>query len=373
MTGKRDIEDIGDLGDIKDKFSFLSFVLYVLYVLYVPLSPLSAESWTSTDLPPPFEIRLAFDKKTLELDEEFHLQLHARYPSSHQLDGSVLISRLVWAGNPFSPQVALGDVQANSSSEKDIQTLDLKAILYPMKEGELKLTFSTILFEPLKDSEKPVRVQTPIFPIHVLPSALTPSSLQFAPLAPLDIQFPLGLTEKNRRLFIDGPMQMEQQKAYNQSLWRKSQLPWLVLLFFLCLAGIGGMVYWQRKRLFPPRPLQPWNPKEAANAALRAVEERKESSQAIKTYYSELVNILRRILQDSWGISVRGKTAVELSRSVASLSLPSEMKEKIFTFLNEVDLMKFAGEHPPALHIQANYDQLLEMIDQLTSPIYLRY
>lgn len=206
------------------------------------------------------------------------------------------------------------------------------------------------------------------FLLLILPCRAWAERESFAPLAPLETQFPLGLTEANRQLFIEGPEVIAEEKARNRALWQKTYLPWLVLLSLFCLGGIGGLIYWQRKRLFPPEPSLPWDPRQQAKTALKGIEKKRGDSRAIKNYYGELVRLLYRVLQESWNLSAMERTTTELKQDSLFLSFPPEIKEKIIDFLIEADRVKFSAAHASATNIQSTYEQFLSLIEQLHKP-----
>ncbi len=343
----------------------MDWICGLLLVVVIPIW--GGELVWKGDLPPPFEMTLQVNKERVALDETFQVRATFQYPPSYQVDEQAFIDQLIWSANPFAPQVALGEVGVHSFFGDAVQRLSLQATLYPMKEGELKLSFLTVAFEPKKEGDKVIRIQTPIFSLEVLPSSLDPSLLRLAPLAPLEPQFPLGLTEENRWLFLENPALIKEEIARNRALWQKKRLPWFILLLLACLGGLGGVIYWQRDRLFPPKPPSPWDPRQEAEAALKAVEKRQGDSQAVKNYYHALAALVYRLLQESKGLPRRAMTTIELGQSLASLSLSSETKEEILSFLLDTDRIRFAAEYASAGKIHAAYEQVLKLIGELYS------
>jgi hypothetical protein len=132
----------------------------------------------------------------------------------------------------------------------------------------------------------------------------------------------------------------------------KRFLFWL-LLFFLVQALIGiGYVFWQRrdkpiKSLFvKEKPKEP--PHIIALKALDKIKEKKLWQNGhIKTYYSELTEILRRYMEERYDIQTMEKTSDEILLMLKKIELPDDkLFGKIKTTFLTADLAKFAKYEP---------------------------
>jgi len=131
-------------------------------------------------------------------------------------------------------------------------------------------------------------------------------------------------------------------------------LPWLLL----ATAGIGFitlLIYYLKKRkkkepLIRLRPRVVLKPHEIALSELEKLRVKKLWQQGkIKEYFSELTDILRKYIEDSYGFMALESTTREI---LDGLHGKDEMKNGNLELLGEVlvlaDLVKFARERPPA-------------------------
>jgi hypothetical protein len=138
--------------------------------------------------------------------------------------------------------------------------------------------------------------------------------------------------------------------------------PWIALgiLFFLGASGAGGWWYWRHHWLPrvigpPPRPAH-----EIAFEELQAlIAEDLPGQGEIKAFYQRLSAILRRYIENRFGVHAPGQTTEEFlvwqSRHAES-RLPREHQGLLTTFLRHCDLVKFAELQPSLEEIQQTFD-----------------
>jgi hypothetical protein len=132
-------------------------------------------------------------------------------------------------------------------------------------------------------------------------------------------------------------------------------LPYLIALVILVLAALAYYYYRKRKKkreeaILPPKPAVP--PAQAALVALRILEEKRLWQQGkIKEYYSEVTEIVRRFLEDQFGILALESTSDEIMQQLKTLPAASPLLKEFGAFFTTADLVKFAKYEPtPAEH-----------------------
>jgi hypothetical protein len=125
------------------------------------------------------------------------------------------------------------------------------------------------------------------------------------------------------------------------ALWIGGPLLLIALVILLVLYG--------RRRLRQPTtyavPSLP--PYEEAVQALDALEREELWQQGqVKTYYSRLIDILRRYWERRYGMRAMEKTAAELSDAIPRLGLPREMAQELAEVLQQSALVKYARQEP---------------------------
>ncbi|MGB0428609.1 MAG: hypothetical protein ACPGEC_06750, partial [Flavobacteriales bacterium] len=87
-------------------------------------------------------------------------------------------------------------------------------------------------------------------------------------------------------------------------------------------------------------------------------------SDEIKTYYSELSDIIRRYIERRYHFLALESTTSEIAQSLKTQKLTETQKTKLMTFLEEADLVKFAKAFPEAHQHEVYYSELEEFIHQ---------
>lgn len=127
-------------------------------------------------------------------------------------------------------------------------------------------------------------------------------------------------------------------------------LPYLIALLILALASLGYYYYrkWKKRReegFVPAKPLIP--PGQVALAALRIVEEKHLWQQGkVKQYYSEVTEIVRRFIEDQYGILALESTSDEILAQLLKLPEAQALLKEFRSFFTTADLVKFAKYLP---------------------------
>lgn len=136
-------------------------------------------------------------------------------------------------------------------------------------------------------------------------------------------------------------------------------LPYLLALILLALAVWAYRYYRRKKReresaYIPLKPVIP--PARVALAALQALEEKRLWQQGrVKEYYSEATGIIRRFLEDQYGILALESTSDEIMQQLKPRPEAQSLLKQFQSFLTTADLVKFAkyapapGEHEAEL------------------------
>jgi hypothetical protein len=301
------------------------------------------------DIHNPFAMTIKLSKKQILLDGLLDLEVDFRYPSSYQLNVEEVLDHLTWSANPLTPALLLNQFTSSSKvSEEGIQSLLFKASLSPLKTGPLDISLLTVTFWPKNKTETPLNILTPVFNLQVLPLPSQTTPLSFAPLIPLEPQYPLDLTESNRQFLIENPDRKEEEKMRIQRMLDSHTFPWLTLVTLLGCGGIGWAAYLTRerwlKRQLKPKPAL--SPKEQADQALHALQAEHLLEQGlIQTYYAKLASILLSAIQGRVGWKTLELTTPELAQVFKKDSFLSvTQKEELLSTLAEIDKVKFAGK-----------------------------
>jgi hypothetical protein len=127
-------------------------------------------------------------------------------------------------------------------------------------------------------------------------------------------------------------------------------LPYLIALLILALAALGYYYYrkWKKRRaegFVPVKPSIP--PGQVALVALRTLEEKHLWQQGkIKPYYSEVTEIVRRFVEDQYGVMALESTSDEILTQLLKLPEAQALLKEFRSFFTTADLVKFAKYLP---------------------------
>jgi hypothetical protein len=187
----------------------------------------------------------------------------------------------------------------------------------------------------------------------------------FVVIPELSLVGPDGTLAKSKRFIIEVlvPQLSEEQDFYDvkdplsvkKSLW--DTLKWVLLA--LAILALAGFLFWYLRKQKKPQSAaalrRSVRPEEEALSQLKELEQKELWQKGeVKRYYSELVDILRFFLEQSFGIKAMESTAAELAEKVERLPLSGTVKQNLRALLKTSALVKFAKEKPePAQNTEA--------------------
>lgn len=322
------------------KFIFISIVFPIL---------LCAELTWQADLEKPFALTIQLHPDTAGISDFIYLKVEVMYPSSYDLDFDALIEQLGWSANPLSPSFTLYRAKVSSQpAEEGVMAKQLNVIIRPHVQGPIYVSLLNIPFQPKEKEGKTIEVTTPVFTMQV-ESPKGEAHLSLAPLMPLEPQFPLGLTEANRRLLWHNLEREEAELKQIQRAIDRHSFPWLGLLSLIGLGGIAWTAYLIRD-LLPKHKrevISATPPKQQAEASLQDLLKQRTTSPLTTFEASELSSILLTALTGPFKRNLKEMTTPEFARVLArEASYSHELQSKLLTFLSEMDLIKFAKKQP---------------------------
>lgn len=133
--------------------------------------------------------------------------------------------------------------------------------------------------------------------------------------------------------------------------WRfEDFLPYLIALLLLALIAAGYYYYrrWKKRReegFVPVKPSIP--PGQAALAALRLLEDKHLWQHGkVKQYYSEVTEIVRRFIEEQYGVLALESTSDEILAQLLKLPEAQALLKEFRSFFTTADLVKFAKYVP---------------------------
>ncbi len=159
---------------------------------------------------------------------------------------------------------------------------------------------------------------------------------------------------------------IEQTPWTFHEFWMKNGTTvWIILLILLLIAaGIYAYIrYKNNKPIFiPPKPKVPAHV--TAYADLEALKEKKLWQQdKFKAYHTELTEILRKYLENRYGIPAMEYTANEIITAVNRLDIDKKQKQQIQQIFSLADLVKFAKLKPLSHENDLSMSQAIQFID----------
>jgi hypothetical protein len=142
-----------------------------------------------------------------------------------------------------------------------------------------------------------------------------------------------------------------------------------IAIVFICLIIIGYAFYLHKTCKIPAFLLPKEKPKEPAHiVALRALDQLDfhvylEKGE-IKHYYIALSDIIRKYIEDHYGVDILEKTTFEIYHSLRDLYLSKKLLLEIKEFLDECDLVKFAKYLPSEADIERDYKTAYNIVEE---------
>lgn len=148
---------------------------------------------------------------------------------------------------------------------------------------------------------------------------------------------------------------------------------WILLALILSVAAGYAYLRWKKRpvpeMIAPPvAEITPFiNPLDVLKTQLEELKRRDLVHQHdIKTYYSDLGDILRRYIEDAHDIPALECTTGELRTAFKNRGLHSELAHPCLAILDEADMVKFAKFIPTAMAVEASHKQARAFADAAT-------
>lgn len=145
---------------------------------------------------------------------------------------------------------------------------------------------------------------------------------------------------------MEGPVELPEPRSV--AFWLIG-----VSVFFVTAAALTIWLALRRKTLQPERVL---SPQELAYLELQRILEAELSDRDVKAFYVELTGIVRRYIERTTGIHAPEQTTEEFLREVSSGEVFSrDDHERLASFLEAADLVKFAAHEPTAHDVEESF------------------
>ena len=264
-------------------------------------------SWTcaevtwKADIPPPFSTQITLNALHLAIDEQLQFEAEFHYPSVYRLDTQAMIDRLTWSANPLEPFFRIDAFTiSHLAAEKGMLAQRLLVTLTPLIEGAIELSVFTVAFLSDQENNPPIFLPTPLFSLEITGAKSLSINQTHASLMPLEPEFPLGLSEANRRLFLENPVKLEEEKERIRRALEKKAFPWMTLLMLIGMGWIGWIAYLMKARFLLHRALRSFpSPWEQAAAAFDNLTQKASSNPSFG-----LFSYLNRLFRKSIKISI---------------------------------------------------------------------
>lgn len=152
--------------------------------------------------------------------------------------------------------------------------------------------------------------------------------------------------------------------AYPLDVWSKGLLALLAAVILLVLLRLAWRAYQRRRAFVPPvPPVPPWE------TALRLLEELRDKKYVdygkYSEYYSELSDILRRYMEDYFGIRAPEMTTEEFLASIkVNAQVSAEYRDVLGKFMQQADVVKFAKAAPTVEESERSWELARRFIMQ---------
>jgi len=131
---------------------------------------------------------------------------------------------------------------------------------------------------------------------------------------------------------------------------------WWWLWALLALIAVVVFVWWLRSRRKPATTAGPASLPSPVEVALAALQRLREENPPVEVFYTRLSHIVRRYLEDRFGLRAPERTTEEFLYEVSQDgTLRPGHKELLGAFLQEADLVKFARLRPSATDTDRAY------------------
>jgi hypothetical protein len=131
---------------------------------------------------------------------------------------------------------------------------------------------------------------------------------------------------------------------------------WVAAAAGLSIAGLAGFVWWRRRRRRAAQAGPPLTPAELAYLELERLLASEEARGDVKLFYVELTAIVRRYIERTTGIRAPEQTTQEFLREIGRRAdFPAEESQRLMSFLEAADLVKFAAHRPRKEDVEESF------------------
>ncbi|MDP4281285.1 MAG: hypothetical protein Q8867_03970 [Bacteroidota bacterium] len=150
----------------------------------------------------------------------------------------------------------------------------------------------------------------------------------------------------------------------------REMLPWII--GFLLLAGLIVVIIYFVKKLKKKEPIIQLKPRvrllphEAALSELEKLRVKKLwQSGKVKEYHSELTDILRKYIEDRFGVKALESTTGEIMDRITLLNgIEKQVLEKLYRILSRADMVKFAKDKPLPEEHEESLDLSIQFVNE---------
>lgn len=313
-----------------------------IFYLFI-FCPLAAYSLTWEAQKEECQVKIELMPETVYLGESVQLNLTVIYPDTYQFDSDILLETLLTYDDPLQPHWAIDTWSVTvQQDQKKENVRHIRATLIPLIADTIPL--STTIKSQSNNSKNILSIETPVWNVEVLPAQIIPI-LKPASLLPLEPEYFISLTEKNREQLVP----FTAQKERNQHFLNQRMLVWLGLVLLLLTSIIFWLVQsfyreWRKKQQAHEEVPSQINISQNAQQALQNLE--KKAFDPIH-HYMTLDAILNDYLTSYLKQSAARLTTDELLNALENdLHLPPLLVQKIAQLLDRADRVKFARVLP---------------------------
>lgn len=329
-----------------------------IFLFFIPFALFAEISWKSAE-PKPFEIKITIDKSQANAGETIKFEADFIYPSNYKLDVDAILSNLTWSANPMNPLLHVYQYQiSNEPHQEGISKQHLAVEMTSLQNGQVDITAQEIVFHPIEKEKPPISIATPVFIVEILPAVTTENSLSvpYAPLAPIEMQFPMNLSAENRQYFMDGAQRLAKEKRHIQMTLERHTFPWFSLMLLLGCAAVAWGVYLMRSLL----------PERKKAAVIPPATKEQIISKLANVHEEDLSPLLQKIIRERLNIKAEHLTSDELSDVLKQQNqVSSAIKNNILELFRDMDRIKFAGIKPSSESTKQMSQKLKNIIDEL--------
>lgn len=284
----------------------------------------------------PFVVSGQFSSDTVPVDKSVTLNLVAQSPEGFHLDVAALKAALASEG------VTVDHIEAGAAELRDGEVVQPLAVtLEPWEAGQHLVPLFGLEF--IDSQGNVVPSQGGLLTLDVTPIPTNLERQIRSPLVPLVDKPRLSLSSANQARTQE--MTPHIDRGLDKRLARRKSLMRTLLLLGI-LGGIVTLASLYRRRRRPLDPLKiHLDPKKAALEALAALKAQDYPSRGLyEPFYRSLTVILRRYLEEGYGLRAPRRSTEEFLQEIANSRVLGGESETLRQVLGLADLVKFARQ-----------------------------